>query len=72
MHLPLTLLIATALLVRVEKDPVRDLSSSVREVTMSTASTIQQMGDRSVTQIGDEAIEVFPLPKSDRSGGRHH
>ena len=28
---------------------------------MSTASTIQQMGDRSVLQIGDEAIEVYPL-----------
>ncbi|MCE3223289.1 MAG: putative Chemotaxis protein CheA modulated with response regulator receiver region (modular protein) [Nitrospira sp.] len=61
MHLPLTLLIATALLVRVEKDRYAIPLPSVREVTMSTASTIQQMGDRSVMQIGDEAIEVFPL-----------
>jgi chemosensory pili system protein ChpA (sensor histidine kinase/response regulator) len=61
MHLPLTLLIATALLVRVEKDRYAIPLPSVREVTMSTASTIQQMGDRSVMQIGDEAIEVYPL-----------
>ncbi len=61
MHLPLTLLIATALLVRVDKDRYAIPLPSVREVTMSTASTIQRMGDRSVMQIGDEAIEVFPL-----------
>ena len=61
MHLPLTLLIATALLVRVDKDRYAIPLPSVREVTMSTASTIQQMGDRSVMQIGDEAIEVYPL-----------
>lgn len=61
MHLPLTLLIATALLVRVDKDRYAIPLPSVREVTMSTASSIQQMGDRSVMQIGDEAIEVFPL-----------
>ena len=61
MHLPLTLLIATALLVRVGKDRYAIPLPSVREVTMSTASTIQQMGDRQVVQIGDEAIEVYPL-----------
>lgn len=61
MHLPLTLLIATALLVRVGKDRYAIPLPSVREVTMSTASTVQQMGDRSVLQIGDEAIEVYPL-----------
>ncbi len=61
MHLPLTLLIATALLVRVDKDRYAIPLPSVREVTMSTASSIQLMGDRSVMQIGDEAIEVFPL-----------
>ncbi len=61
MHLPLTLLIATALLVRVGKDRYAIPLPSVREVTMSTDSTIQQMGDRSVLQIGDEAIEVYPL-----------
>lgn len=61
MHLPLTLLIATALLVRVGKDRYAIPLSSVREVTMSTVSMIQQMGNRSVLQIGDEAIEVYPL-----------
>lgn len=61
MHLPLTLLIATALLVRVGKERYAIPLPSVREVTMSTATTIQRMGDRSVLQIGDEAIEVYPL-----------
>jgi chemosensory pili system protein ChpA (sensor histidine kinase/response regulator) len=61
MHLPLTLLIATALLVRVEKNRYAIPLPSIREVTMSSTSTIQQMGDRSVMQIGDEAIEVYPL-----------
>jgi chemosensory pili system protein ChpA (sensor histidine kinase/response regulator) len=61
MHLPLTLLIATALLVRVGKERYAIPLPSVREVTMSTAPTIQRMGDRRVVQIGDEAIEVYPL-----------
>lgn len=61
MHLPLTLLIATALLVRVGKERYAIPLPSVREVTMSTASTIQHMGDRRVVQIGDEAIEIYPL-----------
>ena len=61
MHLPLTLLIATALLVRVDKNRYAIPLPSVREVTMSNDSMIQQMGHRSVMQIGDEAIEVFPL-----------
>jgi chemosensory pili system protein ChpA (sensor histidine kinase/response regulator) len=61
MHLPLTLLIATALLVRVGTERYAIPLPSVREVTMSTASSIQQMGDRRVVQIGEEAIEVYPL-----------
>ncbi|MBS0172150.1 MAG: Hpt domain-containing protein [Nitrospira sp.] len=61
MHLPLTLLIATALLVRVGSERYAIPLPSVREVTMPAASTVQQMGDRSVLQIGDEAIEVYPL-----------
>ena len=28
---------------------------------MSVSSSVQQMGDRSVLQIGDRAIEVYPL-----------
>ncbi len=69
MHLPLTLLIATALIVRVEGDRYAIPLPSVREVTMSTASTIQQMGDRSVIQLGDEAVEVFPLASLIRREG---
>jgi chemosensory pili system protein ChpA (sensor histidine kinase/response regulator) len=61
MHLPLTLLIATALLVRAGKERYAIPLPSVREVTMPTPTTIQKMGDRSVLQIGDEAIEVYPL-----------
>ncbi|MCC2642698.1 MAG: hypothetical protein K0S45_3111 [Nitrospira sp.] len=61
MHLPLTLLIATALLVRVDKERYAIPLPSVREVTMSNDSMIQKMGHRSVLQVGDEAIEVFPL-----------
>lgn len=61
MHLPLTLLIATALLVRVGSERYAIPLPSVREVTMSVSSSVQQMGDRSVLQIGDEAIEVYPL-----------
>ena len=63
MHLPLTLLIATALLVRVGNERYAIPLPSVREVTMSATSTVQQMGDRSVLQIGDEAIEVYPLAR---------
>jgi chemosensory pili system protein ChpA (sensor histidine kinase/response regulator) len=61
MHLPLTLLIATALLVKVDGNRYAIPLPSVREVTMSSDASIQQMGNRSVMQIGDEAIEVFPL-----------
>jgi chemosensory pili system protein ChpA (sensor histidine kinase/response regulator) len=61
MHLPLTLLIATALLVRVNNERYAIPLPSVREVTMPTGSTLQRMGDRSIVQIGDEAIEVYPL-----------
>lgn len=61
MHLPLTLLIATALMVRVANERYAIPLPSVREVTMPTTSTLQRMGDRSVMQIGDEAIEVYPL-----------
>ena len=61
MHLPLTLLIATALLVKVDGNRYAIPLPSVREVTMSSSASLQQMGNRSVMQIGDEAIEVFPL-----------
>jgi chemosensory pili system protein ChpA (sensor histidine kinase/response regulator) len=63
LHLPLTLLIATALLVRVQNERYAIPLPSVREVTMPSATALQQMGDRSLLQIGDEAIEVHPLAR---------
>ncbi|WP_447603601.1 Hpt domain-containing protein [Nitrospira sp. Nam80] len=61
MHLPLTLLIATALLVRVKNARYAIPLPSVREVTMPSATSLQQMGDRSILHVGGEAIEVHPL-----------
>lgn len=61
LHLPLTLLIATALLVRVQNERYAIPLPSVREVTMPSATALQRVGDRTILQIGDEAIEVHPL-----------
>lgn len=63
LHLPLTLLIATALMVRAGSERYGIPLPSVREVTMLTGSTLQHVGDRAVIQIGDEAIEVQPLQR---------
>jgi len=61
LHLPLTLLIATALMVRSGEERYGIPLPSVREVTMLTTSSLQQMGERSMLQIGEEAIDVQPL-----------
>jgi chemosensory pili system protein ChpA (sensor histidine kinase/response regulator) len=61
LDLPLTLLIATALLVRAGGERYAIPLPSVREVTMPTASSMQAMGDRAVLHLGDEAIEVHAL-----------
>ncbi|SLM49691.1 putative Chemotaxis protein CheA modulated with response regulator receiver region (Modular protein) [Nitrospira japonica] len=61
LHLPLTLLIATALMVRTGSERYGIPLPSVREVTMLTGSSLQQVGDRTIIQIGEEAIEVQPL-----------
>ncbi|BCA53635.1 putative Chemotaxis protein CheA modulated with response regulator receiver region [Nitrospira sp. KM1] len=63
LHLPLTLLIATALMVRSGSERYGIPLPSVREVTMLTNGSLQHLGDRSVIQIGDEAIEVQPLQR---------
>jgi len=63
LHLPLTLLIATALMVRTGSERYGIPLPSVREVTMLTGSSLQQVGDRAVIQIGEEAIEVQPLQR---------
>jgi chemosensory pili system protein ChpA (sensor histidine kinase/response regulator) len=61
LHLPLTLLIATALMVRCGEERYGIPLPSVREVTMLTSGSLQQMGERSMLHIGDEAIDVQPL-----------
>lgn len=61
LDLPLTLLIATALLVRAGNERYAIPLPSVREVTMPTATSMQQMGDRAVLHVGEEAIEVQSL-----------
>ena len=61
LSLPLTLLIATALMVRAGSERYGIPLPAVREVTMLTHSSHQRMGERSILHIGDEAIEVQPL-----------
>jgi len=61
LHLPLTLLIATALMVREGGERYAIPLPSVREVTMATTGSLQRMVDRTVLHLGDEAIEVHPL-----------
>jgi chemosensory pili system protein ChpA (sensor histidine kinase/response regulator) len=61
LHLPLTLLIATALMVRSGEERYGIPLPSVREVTMLTAGSLQQMGERSMLHLGDEAVDVQPL-----------
>lgn len=63
LHLPLTLLIATALMVRTGSERYGIPLPSVREVTMLTGNFLQQVGDRAMIQIGEEAIEVQPLQR---------
>jgi chemosensory pili system protein ChpA (sensor histidine kinase/response regulator) len=61
LDLPLTLLIATALLVRTGVERYAIPLPTVREVTMPTAGIMQQMGERAVLHVADEAIEVHAL-----------
>ena len=61
LSLPLTLLIATALMVRAGGERYAIPLPAVREVTMLTPGSHQRMGERSILHIGEEAIEVQPL-----------
>jgi len=61
LSLPLTLLIATALMVRSGNERYAIPLPAVREVTMLTTGADQRMGERSFLYIGEEAIEVQPL-----------
>lgn len=61
LHLPLTLLIATALMVRSGSEQYGIPLPNVREVTVLTADSLQYMGERPLLHVGDEAIDVKPL-----------
>ncbi len=61
LRLPLTLLITTALIVRVGPERYAIPLSSVREVTMPSPGSIQRVADRTILRIGDEAFEVQSL-----------
>jgi chemosensory pili system protein ChpA (sensor histidine kinase/response regulator) len=61
LSLPFTLLIATALMVRVGSERYAIPLQAVREVTMVTPGVHQRMGERSILHIGEEAIEAQPL-----------
>jgi len=72
LHLPLTLLIATALMVRCGEERYGIPLPSVREVTMLTAGSLQQMGERSMLHAGDEAIDIQPLQQLIYRNGSAH
>ncbi|MGQ0694378.1 MAG: hybrid sensor histidine kinase/response regulator, partial [Nitrospiraceae bacterium] len=61
LDLPLTLLIATALLVRAGDEYYAIPLPTIREVTMPTESSLQRMGDQVLLHLGEEAIEVQSL-----------
>ncbi|MDH4186594.1 MAG: hybrid sensor histidine kinase/response regulator, partial [Nitrospira sp.] len=61
LSLPLTLLIATALMVQAGSERYAIPLPAIREVTMLTDSSYQQMGERSILYLGEEAIEVQSL-----------
>ncbi|HSN03779.1 MAG TPA: Hpt domain-containing protein [Nitrospira sp.] len=61
LDLPLTLLIATALLVRAGSERYAIPLPSVREVTMPTAASLQHMGDRAMLHIGEAAVDLYSL-----------
>jgi len=61
LDLPLTLLIATALMVRVGSERYAIPLPNVREVTMPTADSLRHMGERFILQLGEEAIDLYSL-----------
>jgi chemosensory pili system protein ChpA (sensor histidine kinase/response regulator) len=59
--LPFTLLITTALLVRIGTERFAIPLSGIREVVMANPGAIQDVGGRPILQVGDEALEVRSL-----------
>ncbi len=63
LELPLTLLISTALLVRVGEDRFAIPLPTVQEVVISRPGEIQDLGGKGIIQVGEEGIHVEPLGK---------
>jgi chemosensory pili system protein ChpA (sensor histidine kinase/response regulator) len=61
LHLPVTLLITTALLVRAGADRFAIALSSIREVTVATGASLTKTEDRTLLSFGEEMIEVQSL-----------
>ncbi len=61
LNLPLTLLIATALFVRVGTEQYAIPLLSIQEVTMPTLSAVREDGDRKLLQIDEQVIELQSL-----------
>jgi chemosensory pili system protein ChpA (sensor histidine kinase/response regulator) len=59
--LPVSLLISTALIVRVGDQRYAVPLPSIREVLTPPAGAVQEVGARAVLKVGEEAIEVRPL-----------
>ncbi len=64
LNLPLTLLIATALMVRVGTLRYAIPLPSVREVTLPSAQALQQVAGQTVLQLGEEAVPVVSLAQA--------
>ena len=61
LYLPLTLLITMALMVRVNEMRYAIPLASIREITLPLPSAVQNMGNRMLLQMGDEAVEIHVL-----------
>jgi chemosensory pili system protein ChpA (sensor histidine kinase/response regulator) len=61
LYLPLTLLITMALMVRVNEMRYAIPLASIREITLPLPSAVQNMGNRMLLQMGDEAVEIQVL-----------
>ena len=61
LYLPLTLLITMALMVRVNEMRYAIPLASIREITLPVPSAVQNMGNRMLLQMGDEAVEIQVL-----------
>ena len=63
LHLPLTLLITTALVVRAGAERYAIALSSIREVTLGANASLTKAGDRTLLSLGEEMIEVRSLQR---------